>query len=1062
MWDDARESLLKAKELDPGEVSLNFVIAEHLIFMRRYGEAEEVPQTGQDALNPITWKIFTRQMMLYLRADGAVDRAKELLYETINGMDSDDILYVFVDNPMVQRILVLGVVYRARDTKLGREVAIKLLPPHLSSDPEAVKRFVHEAKTASALNHSAIGVIYEIDETDDGQTFIAMALYEGGTLREKIDSGSLTTGEAATIASQIASGLARAHEKGIVHRDIKPQNILLSRDGEAKIIDFGLAKLAGRTKLTREGSTLGTAAYMSPEQARGEEVDHRSDIFSLGTILYEMLAGEPPFKGDHEAALLYGIVHEEPEEVSEKCGDIDPDLCAVTEKSLKKDRDERYQSAADMKDDLNNICATGNERVNRSGASTSVKKGRGKGKWIGIAAAVVIVVAVILLIVTGREPAPLTAAEMSVAVVDFRGISSSVDTVTQVMLNEFLNTALIDNCPIRVQSPEWVRECRRQLFGSTISRIEEGQVLDIARRSKATYVLAGSIGIIDGERIINWRLIDVSSGDGIAAGNIRTGKLDAMVDELVGNVVLELVGLSGHEEPVEQVPVNEITTASTAAYEHYVTGMQLRIEGRYQEAVDELTLAVSKDPTFALAYLNLAKCYFGSGVVIPDIVLARRYAEAAWKNVDRLGVKDGLFLKAFQHGLDYELKSELDTLREIIKRWPDDRQALGTLEEKAFWWWDSRTVIETAQQGIRLYPDDPSIGGITYCQTLMDLGRYEDGYHASKSFTGRFPDNPNGWDVLAMSYLSLGYPDSANITMQKVLEIDPEWGGWGTFGIDIRSVCSYHSGNLDDAISGAENASFAADISDEERLNLMTNFTHNRMLPALYYEAGRYAEAVKSIEDAQRYVGEDPSYWKYQMGSVLTAVGFGEQALEIAHELEKSDEVRSRIFAIRFKGHAQVATGDLDGARATVERVRELTGTMGPWMWFHVYRIEADIALASDNADAALEALHSMCRLNYGPFSGMLHVDSYDMLARANHMAGNLEESVSINEKILHVFGGHALSHYELGKLYEELGRPDEARLHYERFLEMWKNADDGLRQPEHARARLAALKGQI
>ena len=161
----------------------------------------------------------------------------------------------------------MGVVYKAFDTTLDRHVAIKFLPPHLSADLESKKRFTYEAKAASALNHSNIGVIHEIDQTDDGHTFIVMAYYEGETLRQRIDGGAITVDEALDITSQVAAGLARAHEKQIVHRDIKPSNILITSDGEAKIIDFGIAKLAGRTKLTKEGSTLGTAAYMSPEQA---------------------------------------------------------------------------------------------------------------------------------------------------------------------------------------------------------------------------------------------------------------------------------------------------------------------------------------------------------------------------------------------------------------------------------------------------------------------------------------------------------------------------------------------------------------------------------------------------------------------------------------------------------------------------------------------------------------------------------------------------------------------------------------------------------------------------
>ncbi|UCE19579.1 MAG: protein kinase [Gemmatimonadota bacterium] len=247
----------------------------------------------------------------------------------------------------------MGVVYKAKDTKLDRTVALKFLPPELTKDPNAKERFIQEAKTASALQHNNVSTIHEIDETADGQIFISMDFYEGESLQEKIEKGSLDIEEAIDIGTQIAEGLHEAHEKGIVHRDIKSANIMITSKGQAKIMDFGLAKLRGQKKLTKEGTTVGTVAYMSPEQARGDEVDHRTDVWSLGVVLYEMLTGHMPFKGDYDQALIYSILNEDPKPPSFYRTEIPPYLEQILIKMLEKESKNRYQTMQEVLVELN-------------------------------------------------------------------------------------------------------------------------------------------------------------------------------------------------------------------------------------------------------------------------------------------------------------------------------------------------------------------------------------------------------------------------------------------------------------------------------------------------------------------------------------------------------------------------------------------------------------------------------------------------------------------------------------------------------------------------------------
>jgi serine/threonine protein kinase len=231
----------------------------------------------------------------------------------------------------------MGVVYKAQDLKLDRNVALKFLPPDLTRDPEAKQRFVHEAKAASALQHNNICTVHDIDQTDDGQMFIVMDLYEGETLKKKIERGPLRIDDAVDIAIQVAQGLAKAHEHGIVHRDIKPANIIVTNDGVAKIVDFGLAKLTGRTLLTKTGTTLGTAAYMSPEQARSEEADNRTDIWSLSVVLYEMLTGKRPYESEYQQALVYSILNENPKPMKELRPEVPEALEKIDRRAMARD-----------------------------------------------------------------------------------------------------------------------------------------------------------------------------------------------------------------------------------------------------------------------------------------------------------------------------------------------------------------------------------------------------------------------------------------------------------------------------------------------------------------------------------------------------------------------------------------------------------------------------------------------------------------------------------------------------------------------------------------------------
>ena len=258
----------------------------------------------------------------------------------------------------------MGVVYTAEDTKLERPVALKFLPPHLLGNEDVRKRFEREAKAAAALHHPNICPVYEIDEVE-GKAFIAMAFIEGESLDKHISKGPLKLEQALDIAQQIVKGLEAAHEKGIFHRDIKPENVIVDSKGHVTIMDFGLAQLTEASRLTKTDETLGTVAYMSPEQTEGSGTDHHTDIWSLGVVLYEMVSGQQPFKGDYDKAVMYSILHEQPEPITALRTGVPMELERVTNKCLAKNPEERYQTAADLIVDLQGV-------ANDSAAGTKV------------------------------------------------------------------------------------------------------------------------------------------------------------------------------------------------------------------------------------------------------------------------------------------------------------------------------------------------------------------------------------------------------------------------------------------------------------------------------------------------------------------------------------------------------------------------------------------------------------------------------------------------------------------------------------------------------------------
>ena len=516
----------------------------------------------------------------------------------------------------------MGVVYKAEDVKLDRSVAIKVLSPHLSADEKAVARFVHEAKAASALDHANIGTIYEIDDTPNGETFIAMAYYEGETLRERIDRGGMELDETLGIIEQVTRGLERAHEAGIVHRDIKPSNIIMTRHGEAKVIDFGLAKLTGGTKLTKEGSTFGTAAYMSPEQALGEETDQRSDIFSLGVIFYEMLAGERPFRGEHESALLYEIVHEKHKPLRDLEIDIDPAIESIIDRVLAKDRNERYEGVSEFATDLVAL---------REGRLSDLKTASSMHKRIPTRRSLLVVgvVAVAIIITTLYIKIWREETIDSIAVLPLENMSDDegedyfVDGMTDELISRLARIG-----GLKVISRTSVMQYR----GSS------KPLPEIAGELNVKTVLEGSVLRIGNRVRIAVKLIHAGTDRSMWAESYERDIHDILqlqsevALDIARNIKIELTSFDREE-------ITGNLAVSTEAHEAYLKG-RYYVDQRTPDALNKglkyFELSIEEDSSYALAYAGIADTYLilaAYSLEDPDYIYPRA-RQAALKAIE--------------------------------------------------------------------------------------------------------------------------------------------------------------------------------------------------------------------------------------------------------------------------------------------------------------------------------------------------------------------------------------------------------------------------------------------